>query len=193
MLFSKGLVAVMDSLLIPLVYTYVAVSCARAASGVQGLDRLAQGIRGIVTGSLTILLLIFVGYLSAGGAVEGSVDLSRVKAARMAISRAVPVVGGILADASEAVLAGAGVLRGSVGAVGLLVILAICLGPFLHLAVQYVVYKTMAALCGVVAQPELAALVDAIGSAFGLILGMTGASALVLLVSIVSSVMAVTG
>ena len=192
-LFSKGLVTAMDCALIPLVYAYVAVSCARAAVGGQGLERLAQGIRSIVTGSLTILLVIFVGYLSAGGAVAGSVDVSRIKAARMAISRAVPVVGGILADASEAVLAGAGVLRGSVGAVGLLVVLAICLGPFLHLAVQYVIYKTVAALCAVVAQPELAALVDAIGSAFGLILGMTGASALVLLVSIVSSVVAVTG
>lgn len=192
-LFSKGLVSIMDSLLIPLVYAYVAVSCARAAVGVSGLERLAHGIRGLVTGSLTILLVIFIGYLSAGGAVAGSVDVSRIKAARMAISRAVPVVGGILADASEAVLAGAGVLRGSVGAAGLLVVLAICLGPFLHLAVQYIIYKTVAALCGVVAQPELAALVDAIGSAFGLILGMTGASALVLLVSIVSSVMAVTG
>ena len=191
-LFSKGLVAAMDMLLIPLVYAYVAVSCGRAAVGSSGLGRLAQGIKSVVTGSLTTLLVVFVGYLTAGGAIAGSVDMSRVKAARMAISRAVPVVGGILADASETVLAGTGALRGSVGAAGLLVVLTICLGPFLHLAVQYVIYKGVSALCAVVAQPELAALVDSIGTAFGLVLGMTGAAALILLVSIVSAVMAVT-
>ena len=161
-LFSKGLVMAMDTLLIPLVYAYVAVNCGRAASGASGLERLAQGIKSVVTGTLTTLLVIFVEYLTASGAIVGSVDVSRVKAARMAISRAVPVVGGILADASETVLAGAGALRGSVGAAGLLVVLAICLAPFLHLAVQYVIYKGVSALCAVVAQPELAALVDSI-------------------------------
>lgn len=192
-LFSKGLVSAMDAVLVPLVYAYVAVSCAQAVAANPGLDKLAQGIKSVVTGFLTALLVVFIGYLTASGAIAGSVDLSRVKAARMAISRAIPVVGGILADASEAVLAGAGVLRGTVGAVGLLVVLAICITPFLHLAAQYLIYKGTAALCATVAQPELAKLIDAIGSAFGLVLGMTGAAALILLVSVVSAVQAVTG
>lgn len=192
-LFSKALVSVMDGVLVPMVYAYVVVSCAQAAAANPGLDKLAQGIKSAVTGVLTALLVGFIGYLTASGAIAGSVDLSRIKAARMAISRAVPVVGGILADASEAVLAGAGALRGTVGAAGLLVVLAICMTPFLHLAAQYLLYKATAALCSVVAQPELAKLIDAIGSAFGLILGMTGAAALILLVSVVSAVQAVTG
>ena len=75
----------------------------------------------------------------------------------------------------------------------MLVVLAICMTPFLHLAAQYLLYKATAALCSVVAQPEPAKLIDALGSAFGLILGMTGAAALILLVSVVSAVEAVTG
>ena len=192
-LFSKGLVSVMDSILVPMVFAYVCVSCARAAADNPGLDKLAQGIKGVVTGFLTCLLLIFVGYLAASGAIAGSVDMSRVKAARMAISRVVPVVGSILADASETVLAGASVLRGTVGATGMLVVLAICLTPFLRLGVQYLIYKGTAALCATVAQPELSRLIDAIGSAFGLVLGMTGAAALILLVSVVSAILSVTG
>ena len=47
------------------------------------------------------------------------------------------------------------------------------------------------ALCAGLAQPRLGQRVDAIGSAFGLVLGMTGAGALILLVSLVSAVMAV--
>ena len=93
-----------------------------------------------------------------------------------------------MADASESVLAGAGALKGTVGAAGLVVVLAICIASFLRLALQYLVYKGAAALCAMVAQPALSGLIDAIGSAFGLVLGMTGAGALVLLVSLVSAI-----
>lgn len=191
-LFSQILIAAMDKLLIPMVYAYVAVSCAHAAVGNPGLERLAGLLKSTVTFLLTAFLLIFVGYLTASGAIAGNVDASAVKAAKMAISRAIPVVGGILADASEAVLAGAGVLRGAVGVAGMLVVLAICLIPFLRLAFQYLVYKGTAALCATVAQPRLSRLIDSIGGAFGLVLGMTGAAALVLLVSLVSAVSVVT-
>ena len=46
--------------------------------------------------------------------------------ARSAIGTAIPVVGGIISDAADTILAGAGVLRQSVGVVGTLTVLAIC-------------------------------------------------------------------
>ena len=190
-LFSQLLITAMDRLLVPLVYAYVAVSCAHAAVGNPGLSKVAGLLKGAATSILTALLLAFVGYLTASGAVAGSVDAAAVKAAKMAISRAIPVVGGILADASESVLAGAGALKGTVGAAGLVVVLAICATPFLRLAIQYLVYRGAAALCATIAQPKLSGLIDAIGTAFGLVLGMTGAGALVLLISLVSAVRAV--
>ena len=190
-LFSQLLLTAMDSLLIPLVYAFVAVHCVKAAAGLGGLAKLADLMKGTANMLLTGFLLAFVGYLTASGAIAGGVDASAVKAARMAITRVIPVVGGILADASESVLAGAAVLRGAVGAAGMLVVLTICLTPFLRLALQYLAYKLAAALCAMVAQPALSQLIDAIGSAFGMVLGMTGAGALILLVSIVSALKAV--
>ena len=189
--FAQLLMSAMDRLLIPLVYAFVAVNCAWAAVGNPGLQKLAGLIKSAVSFLLSAFLVAFVGYLTASGAIAGSVDASAVKAAKLAISRAIPVVGGVLADASETVLAGAGVLKGTVGAVGMLVVLAICLTPFLRLALQYLLYKVTAALCAAVAQPRLSQLIDAIGGALGLVLGMTGAGALLLLVSLVSAVTAV--
>ena len=49
---------------------------------------------------------------------------------------------------SAYVLVGAGVLRGTVGIVGMLGVLAICLIPFLQLAFHYLTYKLAAALIG---------------------------------------------
>ena len=190
-LFSRLLLTAMDSILIPLVYAFVAVHCVKAAAGLEGLGKLADLMKGTAGFLLTGFLLAFVGYLTASGAIAGGVDASAIKAARMAITRMIPVVGGILADASESVLAGAAVLRGAVGAAGMLVVLTICLTPFLRLAMQYLAYKLAAALCAMVAQPALSQLLDAIGSAFGMVLGMTGAGALILLISVVSALKAV--
>lgn len=187
-LFIRLLIWIIDSLLIPLVYAYVAACCAYAAVGNEGLKKLSALLKGAVNMILTAILLGFVGYLTMSGAIAGSADAAAVKAAKLAISRAIPVVGGILADAAESVLAGAGVLKGGVGVVGLLVVLAICIGPFVQLAFHYLTYKLAAALTGTVAEPRLAGLLDSIGGAFGLVLGMTGACALLLLFSIVSTV-----
>lgn len=191
-LFSDLLITAIDQLLVPLLYAYVAACCAHAALGNEGLQKLADLIKGTITFLLTTGVLIFVGYLTASGAIAGSADAAAVKAAKMTISRAVPVVGGILSDAAETVLAGAGILRGTVGVVGMLVVLAICLIPFLQLAIHYLTYKGAAALTGTVANSATSKLMDRIGGAFGLILGMTGSCALILLFSLVSAVSAVT-
>ena len=78
--------------------------------------------------------------------------------------------------------------EGAIGVFGLLAVLAICLTPFITMAVQYLLYKLAAFLAGTVTQEPLADLIGALGSAFGLMLGMTGSCALALLISIISSV-----
>ena len=186
------LISAMDVVLIPMVYGYVALCCAHAALDNPGLKKMAELVKGAAVLLLTAALLAFVGYLTASGAIAGSVDAAAVKTAKIAISRTVPVVGAILADSAEVVLAGAGVLRGTVGAAGTLAVLAICLTPFLQLGLHYLMYKAAAAITATIASPRLSGLLDQVGGAFGLVLGMVGAGALVLLFSVVSALSAVT-
>ena len=94
-------------------------------------------------------------------------------------------------DAAETVLAGAGMLKNTIGVFGMLAILAACAYPFLQLGVQYLLYKLTAYLASVVGAPGLCKLIDGLGGAFGLILGMTGGCALLLLISVLASVGAV--
>jgi len=188
MLFSDVLLTVIDRLLIPLVYVYIAAFTAYAAIGNEGLRRMANAVKWAASFILSIVLLAFVGYLTVSGAIAGSADAVTVKATKFTMSSMVPVVGGILSDAAETVLACAGVLRGTVGLFGMLAILAICVSPFLHLGIQYLVYKCTAAMAATLSEGRVTGLLDGIGSAFGLVLGMTGACALLLLIAVVSSV-----
>lgn len=188
MAFSDVLLTVINRLLLPLVYAYVAASAANAAIGNEGVKRMAELIKWLVTSVLTVLLLCFVGYLSVSGVIAGTADAVALKAAKFAVSGMVPVVGGILSDAAETVLAGAGILKNSVGVAGMLAVLAICVAPFLQLGIHYLMYKLTAVLSAAVSGGRVSDLVSALGGAFGLVLGMTGSCALLLLISMVSAI-----
>ena len=191
MLFSDVLMTLINRLLLPLVYGYIAAGVAYAAIGNEGLKRIAGTLKWLVTTILTAVLLCFIGYLSVSGVIAGAADAATIKAAKFAMSSIVPVVGGILSDAAETVLVGAGMLKNAVGVFGLLVVLGICVAPFLSLGVHYLVYKVTSALTATVSSGRIAGLIDTIGGAFGLVLGMTGACAVLLLVSLVSAISAV--
>ena len=190
--FADLLMNLIHGLLLPLVYLYIGVLTAAACLPDGRLGAIAGGLKKGIAWILTTALLAFTVYLSLVRVISGTADSAAVKVAKAAISGAVPVVGGIIADASETVLAGAGMLRGTIGAFGTLAVLAGCAYPFLQLGVQYLLYKLTAFLAGAVGAPELCRLIDGLGGAFGLILGMTGSCALLLLVSILASVGAVT-
>ena len=193
MLFSDVLLTLIDRVLLPLVYTYIAACVAWAAVGNEGIRRMAATLKWAVTTVLTGVLLLFVTYLTVSGVIAGTTDALTVKAAKFTVSSVVPVVGGILSDAAETVLAGAGVLKNTVGVFGMLVVTGICLVPFLQLGFHYLTYKVASALSATLSGSRVAALIDQIGGAFGLVLGMTGSCALLLLISMVSAVSAAGG
>jgi len=186
------LMNLIDGLLIPMVYLYIGALTAGACLPENRLEAIAEALKKIITWMLTSSLLLFTVYLSAVRVVAGAADGAAVKVAKAAISGAVPVVGGIIAEAAETVLAGAGMLKNTIGVFGMLAILAACAYPFLQLGVQYLLYKLAAFLAAAVGAPKLCRLIDGLGGAFGLVLGMTGSCALLLLVSVLSSVAAVT-
>lgn len=183
--FDAVLGTAITSLLIPGVYVYLALSAANSALGEEMLAKLRDFVKWLSTWCLKIILYVFTGYMGITGVVSGSADAAALKAAKLTISGMVPVVGGILSDASEAVLVGAGMVKNAAGIYGMLVVLALCLGPFLRIGCQYLLLKATAALCAVFDAKKVSSLVQDFSGAMGLLLAMTGALCLLLLISTV--------
>jgi len=136
-----------------------------------------------MTWGLKIILYVFTGYMSITGVITGTADAAAVKAAKLTISGAVPVVGGILSDASEAVIIGAGVMKNAVGVYGLLAVVAIWITPFLQIGSIYLLLKLTAIVCSVFGVKESSDLIEDFSGAMGLLLGMTGTVSLLILIS----------
>jgi len=185
--------SVISGFLLPMTYLYIGVLAAGHCLQEGRLGAIAEGMKRCVTWLLTTMLLLFTLYLSVARVLTAATDASAVKMTKTAISGVVPVVGGIISDAAETVLAGAGMVKNSIGIFGLLGILSVCALPFLHLGIQYLLYKAVAFLSSAMGVGWLSKLIDGLGGAFGLVLGMTGSCAVLLLVSVLCFLGAVTG
>ena len=190
-LFMDILMTISSTVVMPLIYSYTAASVASAALGGDGLQSAANFLKWLITWILTAMMIAFITYLTLTGVISGTTDAATSRLAKTSISALLPVVGGIISDAADTVVAGAAVLRNAVGIFGMLAVIAICIVPFIRLGVHYLFYKVAAGLTGSVADSRISKLVGAIGTSFGMTLGLVGACAMMLFFSIISVIQVV--
>ena len=178
-LFLDVLLSAETAVLLPLLYLYAGtVICGTTLEN----DVLAS-LSGLLRKAFRLLLIgfasVFTLYLSLTGILTGSAAL--------------PVVGSIVADAASTVTFSAAILRSGIGIVGVVSVAAMCVTPYLQFAVHYVLYKLAAGIAESFADKRVGRLIDGFADVYGFLLGMVGVASLILFLSIVSSMKAVTG
>ena len=179
------LTTLIGKLLVPMIYMFLILSIACSAIGEDLLKKIRDLIKWLMTWGLKSILYVFTGYMTITGVITGTADAAALKATKLTISGMVPVVGGILSDASEAVVLGAGVMKSAAGVYGMTALVALCITPFLQIGIQYLVLKLTAALCSAFGVKQASNLVDDFSSAMGLLLGMTGTVCVILMISVI--------
>ena len=191
LLFSELLMQLICKLLIPGVFFYLSVATAEAALASDALKELREFIGWLISKSLRIMVYVFLAFLSITGVISGTADAVAIKTTKAAMSGMVPVVGGMLSDASETVLASASVIKNSIGVFGMIAVLSICILPFLRVGVQYLLLKATAAVSGTVGLKQHVSLMKSYSAAMGYLLAMCGTCGLLLLISCVCFIKAV--
>ena len=176
---------------IPLIYAVLSLTLANAVFPHPILGAVEGLTRWMAKTAMTVVSFAFTACLGICSVVSGSVDAAAVKAARSVIAGAVPVVGGMVADASAAVLSAAAVVRSCTGAFGLFAVCAMCLGPFAALTVKNLLFKAVAVVAEAVQNPRLYKLFSGVGSAAALLMGLLGSTALMLFIAIAVGMKAV--
>jgi stage III sporulation protein AE len=192
-LFLDVLINAANTLVFPLICAYLAAAIAQSALGDERLTGSVKLLKWACRTIMVALVTAFTLYLNLTGIVASSGDALASKAAKTALSAALPVVGSIISDAAGSIVSGAGMIRSAVGVFGLIAVLCVCLLPFLRLGVRYLVFKAAAALSSVIGGGRLSRLIDAVGDACGMILSLVGVEAIFIYISIISLVKAVSG
>lgn len=181
--FSAVLTSAISKLFIPLAYTFIAICIANRGLGEDVLGSLKQFIKWLMTWLLKLVLYIFTGFVGITGVVSGTADAMSIKATKITLSGMIPVVGGIISDASEAILVGAGMVKSAAGIYGMFAFISICIGPILKILIHCVILKITAALCSVFGPKQQSGLVDDFSTAMSMILAATGSICLLLVIS----------
>jgi len=185
-LFSDILITIITRFLLPCTYAYLALVTANAAMANDALKGLANFIKSCITGALKLLLTLFIAYITISGTISGTSDIMIERSAKLALTGAVPVVGNIISEATQTVIAGAGILRNSIGIFGLIAVLSITISPIIVIGLNFLALKFAAAVAAPASPPGIVKYTEQLADVFSLILAMTAASALVLLIGIVS-------
>ncbi len=192
-LFMDVLITISVNIILPLISLYLAAVIANAALSKDSLANVAKLLKWLCTTALTLLMMAFTAYLGMTGLISGKADEVATRLTKTALGTVLPVVGSIVSDAAETLVAGAGIIRNAIGIFGFLAVAAICLTPFLTLGMHYLVYKGTAAFTEALADKRMAELVSDVGSAFGMLLALVGCGGIMLFFSIISSMKAVSG
>ena len=178
-------IRLVNALLVPAACAYLAITAVDAAAGNGMLRGIADGIKSLTSGVLKLILTLFTAYLAIAGGVSGNVDRMTLKTAKLAVSGAVPVVGGVISDATETMLSGAALLRGSIGIFGMLCVAAICFVPFVRAGASYLCYKAGAAVLSPLCSDGMKRFLENVGTGFGLLLGMLSTCCMILFLELV--------
>jgi len=177
-------ITAMSELLPPVTYAVAILSATQAATGSGLPGRMGKLLRDAAVFALKTALGLYVAWLLLSGLVSGSADAMAVKGVKVAVSAALPVVGGIIADTAETVLNAAKVVRSTLGITGLVTMTAITVTPFLRVAVQYLCFRAASILASAAAMDAHIKLLDDITWGYGLILGVIGAATVLLMISV---------
>lgn len=180
--FSNILLRFCNDVMVPAAYAYLALALTDAVVQHERLKKLRELLGWGIEKGLKAVVYLFAAVLSATGILSGTADTAALKAAKFAVSGTVPVVGGIISDSVSSVLAGAALLKSSVGTFGMLAIFAVLITPFLNIGISYIIMKLSSALSGIFESAHCG-LLEAVSSVMGYMLAMTASSAMIAMLS----------
>lgn len=192
-LFMNLLLNFSNTILIPMISVFV-VSVIGATMFEQKIlkviaDFIRWGCKTILTGAT----LLFMAYLNIAGLISSSGDLLSQRVAKTVIRGVLPVVGNILSDTASSLLAGAAILRNSIGIFGLLSVIGILIVPLLNLTLRYFLFTAISKLADFFPNRHFSGLIEGIAAAYGMMLGIVGTGFIMIFLTLVSFMQIVGG
>lgn len=127
-------------IVIPMINIYLIVMLVNNLSREDMLSRLAGLFETLIKWLLKTLLAAVVGFQAIQGMIFPVADKVK-RSALFKASEAIPGIGNSIGSVTETVIGAGVLLKNSIGAAGLVVIISICTVPFLNLAAVTLIYK----------------------------------------------------
>lgn len=157
------------AVIMPLIFFSFIISIVSNISNRLEFSKLSELGRQLITFIITGALTLFIGIITIYG-LGSKIDGLTIRTAKFAVDKFIPIVGGFLSDAVEAVVGCSAILKNGLGFIGLLILLFICILPIIKIVVVLLVYKIIAVVIEPIGSSNLVEFFNQVGKSLLLIL-----------------------
>lgn len=133
------------NIILPLIFFSFIISVISNISSRIEFSKLSELAREVIGFIITGALTLFIGIITIYG-LSSKIDGLTIRTAKFAVDKFIPIVGGFLSDAVEAVVGCSAILKNALGFIGLLTLLLICVLPIVKILVLMFMYKIIAVI-----------------------------------------------
>ena len=178
-----GVESILQSWVLPLVYSYVMLAVINGIWAEEKLSLLIELLEKAIGWVLKGAMGVVTGLGVFQSLITPVVDSARTSALQKFVE-AVPGIGNAAGGVAELVLGSAMVIRSSIGVALLILLLALCAGPLLKIALIAGILKCAAAFMEIVSDKRITACADRAGDAGLLLFRTTGTGVILFLIAI---------
>lgn len=181
---SEILSQIVTTTFVPMADIYLAFCVIAAVSPQINITGIAEFIKSAVSWALGLCLTIYTGILTVQGAIASATDNVTIKAAKFVVDGTIPVIGGAVSDAMNTVISCAGLLKTSIGAYAIVVLVLAFLPPFLECVMWLLATDISLAVANILEINNMKGMLKAIKEALKLIIALVIACALTFIISV---------
>ena len=163
--FTTGLTTVfIENVIFPIIVSMLVVNVVSNINSSLKLTNLYGFLAGFIKWTFGLLAVIFSVFITARGIVSGAFDGISVKAVKYAVNSSVPIVGGILKDGVDIIIASAILIKNAVGIYSLIAIAGIVIVPIIELIAVSFALKLISAVAEPIGDARAISFIDKVSS-----------------------------
>lgn len=180
---TNGISGIFLNVLIPVIGLTLVFSVLSNLSSSFKLNQTQAFLHSLVKWVVGLSVTVFAFFMSAQGLSSAVIDGISFRAAKYAITNSIPLVGGLLKDGFDLVLAGSVLIKNAVGLSAVFILFSVILQPVIHLIVFQLTLKLFAALTEPVGDSRISGFLAAVSKSTGYLLAVVLAVGLMMFIS----------
>lgn len=145
----------MKDIVMPIIFFSAILSIVNNLSSKIHVSKLASLLKQVCIVLLGFTLTVFIGIITIQGVAAATTDGVTIRTAKFAVDRFIPVVGGFISEAVDAIVGCSLLLKNAMGALGLFALVFIVLMPLLKIFSLIIIYKIAAAIIEPITDSQL--------------------------------------
>ena len=175
---------IMKNIVLPMIFISVVLVMINSITEKNYVKKLAVLIRRVGLFITGLSITIFSGITTIQGIVTKSADGVLINTARFSINNFVPIIGGFASDSLETVISCIGLIKNTVGLIGIIIIITLLILPIVKMLAIAMIYKVTAVISEPIIDNKISDSLNELGTAAVTMTVVLGAGALMFLIFI---------